>query len=154
MHLLDRLAGGIFLSSADRMVEDDDFLHAVEPLTEERLDLGVVGATHGGVLGGEELVRGGLGGGAVDGEAGVVGREVGFLAAQVRDWEGVVAKHEGLSRTVDFGPRLAGIRCRVDVLESGGRHRGCVIILRILVRVLSIGLPAGCEVKEFGDYNR
>lgn len=83
--LLDGLAGGGGVAAADRVVEYLDFLDlaaAGEVAAEQRCDFVVVWAAHGGVVGEVPLDRGAR---RVDGEAGGVGCEVCFVAADVVD---------------------------------------------------------------------
>lgn len=128
VYLLDRLAGRGLLPAADGVVEDDDFFDAGEFGAEELLDFGVITVADGGIVGEGFLMCWGV----VDGEAGCVGSEVGFVAADVGDGALVIDLFEGLSGAVDFGPGFdegfsaVSVRGWIDVFEHAGCHCGCL----------------------------
>ena len=89
------------------MVKDVHLLHFAgrDILLEELLDFGIVPVANGVVVGEEFLLGGRVGD---DLEAGVVGGEVGFLAADGRHVAGDGHFGEGLARPVDLAQGLEG----------------------------------------------
>lgn len=122
--LLDGLAGGVFVASPDGVVEDYYFFDAREFGAQEGFDFGVVAVAHGGVVGEEFFLRWVV----VDGEAGVVGCEVGLLVADVVESALVVFKLEGSSWAVDFAPWFARVGRLVYVSEDGGCHCAGLVV--------------------------
>src|SRR4051812_47197149 len=79
--LLNRLAWRVFVSSADGVIEDDDFLDPWKFLAKQRLNLSVVALLYC-LLVCEELFFCGV---VVHSEARVISVELGFLASKIMD---------------------------------------------------------------------
>ena len=120
MDLLDRLAGSIFDSSADGMVEDEDFFDSCELLTEQMLYFAVVVVPDDGIVD-KELLFGGL---VINFESRVVGSELMLTATKIMDLARVRIQLKVGARPINFGPRLACVGTCVDVDEICCSHDG------------------------------